>query len=381
MINRIKTVKYLVVGSGFFGSTIAERIANDKGETVVVLEKRNHIGGNCFSTVDEETGIEYHKYGTHIFHTSNEKVWQYINRFCTFNSYRHKVLTQYKNRVYQMPINLSTINFFYGLNLKPFEMGNFLNNMIEKEKIERPSNLEEKAISLIGKSLYEAFIYGYTIKQWGICPKELPENILNRLPVRNNYKSDYFDDFWQGVPLGGYGSIFEKMLVNKNIIVYLNIDFFDVKHLISNDCCIIYTGPVDRFFEYKYGKLGWRSLTFEKEILPVCDFQGTSVMNYADVSVPYTRIHEFKHLHEERNYSSNKTLIFKEYPKNADYNDDPYYPINTNRDKEIYQKYSEASSNEKNVIFGGRLGSYKYLDMDKAVLCALETYEGKIKWK
>jgi UDP-galactopyranose mutase len=375
----LKKTKYLIVGAGFFGAVIAERIANDKNELVVVIDKRDHIGGNSYSKIDDETGIEYHKYGSHIFHTSNEKVWRYINRFCTFNNYRHKVLTTYRNKVYQMPINLDTINSFYGMNLKPFEAKEFLRSEIEKEKIEIPSNFEEKAISLMGRRLYEAFIKGYTIKQWGIDPKLLPSNIITRLPVRYDYNNYYFDDPWQGIPLEGYGSLFEKILKHKNIKVYLNTDFFTIRNLLSPNCCIVYTGPIDCFFDYKFGKLGWRTLSFEKEILSVDNFQGTTVMNYAESSIPFTRIHEFKHFHVERRYTQEKTIIFREYSKNLGPMDDPYYPINTERDKKIFEKYYEESKKIKNIIFGGRLGTYKYLDMDKAIESALKTYDEKIK--
>jgi UDP-galactopyranose mutase len=375
----LDNLKYLVVGTGFFGSVMAERIAEDKGERVIVIDKREHIGGASFSKVDGETGIEYHKYGSHIFHTAIEKVWQYINRFCTFNSYRHKVLTTYHNKVYRMPINLQTINAFYGLNLTPAEAESFIKSEVDKEQISNPTNLEEKAISLIGKPLYEALIKGYTAKHWGTDPKTLPAEIITRLPVRFNYKSDYFDDPWQGIPIEGYGRLFEKMLAHRNTDIYPNTDFFSIRHLIPKDCCIVYTGRVDQFFDYKHGELGWRTLSFGREVHQVGDFQGTAVMNYAEASLPYTRTHEFKHLHEERNYSKDITLIFREYSKPLTEGDDPYYPMNTAKDREIHRKYQKEIERKENVIFGGRLAGYRYLNMDQTIASALKTYDEKIK--
>jgi len=375
----LENLKYLVVGAGFFGSVIAERIAEDKGERVVVIDKRNHIGGTSYSESDRETGIEYHRYGSHIFHTSIEDVWKYINKFGKFNSYRHKVLTSYDDKIYQMPINLETINTFYRLSLQPSEAEKFIKSEVEKENTKNPTNLEDKAISLIGRPLYEAFIKGYTIKHWGADPKNLPAEIITRLPVRFNYKSDYFDDPWQGLPIEGYGQLFEKMLTHRNIDVYTNTDFFNIRHLIPRDCCVIYTGRVDQFFDYKHGELGWRTLSFEREVHQVGDFQGTAVMNFAEASIPYTRTHEFKHLHEERNYSNDSTLIFREYSKQLTEGDDPYYPINMSSDKEIHKKYQAEIEKNENVIFGGRIAAYRYLNMDQTIASALETYDEKIK--
>jgi len=374
-----QNLKYLVVGAGFFGSVIAERIAEDMGARVAVIDKRDHIGGASFSKEDAETGIEYHMYGSHIFHTSIEKVWRYMNRFCTFNSYRHKVLTTYENKIYQMPINLETINAFYGLNLKPSEAENFIKAEIKKEGIHNPNNLEEKAISLIGRPLYEAFIKGYTMKHWGTDPRNLPAHIITRLPVRFHYKTDYFDDPWQGIPAEGYGELFKNILSHKNIDLYLSTDFFAVRHLIPPDCCMVYTGRLDQFFDYKHGLLSWRTLTFEREVHEVSDFQGTAVMNYAEASIPYTRTHEFKHLHEERDYDGEKTLVFREFPRELGDGDDPYYPMNTAKDREIYERYQEEVQKTKNVIFGGRLAEYRYLNMDQTIARGLKTYNEKIK--
>lgn len=371
-------LKFLVVGSGFFGSVIAERIANDLKERVLVIDKRPHIGGNCFSEDDNKTEIHYHKYGTHIFHTSNKIVWDYINRFTEFNGYFHQVLTTYKNKVYQMPINLETINSFYNLNLKPYEVDGFLEKEIAKEKIINPKNFEEKAISLIGRPLYEAFIKGYTKKQWQRNPELLPEFILKRLPLRKNYNESYYFSRWQGIPLMGYTEIFRKLLNNKNIEVKLNTDYFEIRENIPETTFVIYSGPIDKYFDYKYGRLEWRTLEFKKRILSVEDYQGTSVMNYAEESIPCTRIHEPRHLHPEKNYTKEKTLIIEEYSKPDDGNN-PYYPINDERNQKLILKYRDETQTLKNVTISGRLGDYQYYDMHQTIAMALELYENKIK--
>ncbi len=371
----LKNVKYVIIGSGFFGAVLAERIANRLNEKVVVIEKRNHIGGNCYSLNEPETGIHYHLYGTHIFHTSNERVWKYINRFTEFNNYYHQVLTTYKGKAYQMPVNLETINSFYGINLKPFEVDDFLQKEIEKEKISEPANFEEKAISMMGRPLYEAFIKGYTIKQWQKDPRDMPVSILKRLPFRKNYNESYYFSRWQGIPTEGYGRIFEKLLESKNIEVKLNVDYFKIKDLISPESRLIYSGPIDQFFNYKFGKLEYRTLKFEKEIKPYEDFQGTSVMNYADPEIPYTRIHEPRHLHPERtDYPSNKTLIIKEFSR-LDDGSNPFYPINDERNQNLILKYRNEAAGLKNTIISGRLGEYKYFDMHDTINYALNVFD------
>jgi UDP-galactopyranose mutase len=368
-------IKYLVVGSGFFGSVLAERIANKLGENVLIVEKRNHIGGNCFSLDDPDTGIHYHLYGTHIFHTSNERVWKYINQYTEFNSYYHQVLTIHKGKVYQMPVNLETINSFYNVNLKPFEVEAFLKKEIAKDNITEPRNFEEKAISMMGRPLYEAFIRGYTLKQWQKDPKDMPENVLKRLPFRKNYNESYYYSRWQGIPLDGYGKIFEKMLSSEKIEVKLNVDFFDIRDQIPENVKVIYSGPIDQYFGYKHGKLEYRTLRFEKEIHPYDDYQGTSVMNYADQEVPYTRIHEPRHLHPERgDYPSDKTLIIKEYSL-LDDGTNPYYPINDDRNQSLILKYREEASQLQNTIISGRLGEYRYFDIHDTINHALEVYD------
>lgn len=372
-------LKYLVVGAGFFGAVIAERIAADLGERVLVVEKRPHIGGNSYSEDDPETGIECHLYGSHIFHTSDEAVWRYINRFAGFNAYRHKVLTRYGDRVYLMPINLATINSFYGLDLSPTEAEAFIREEIAKERIADPKNLEEKAVSLVGRPLYEAFVKGYTLKQWETDPRELPADIITRLPFRFSYKGDYFNDPWQGIPLVGYAALFRNLLSHPNIEVRLDTDFFAIRHLVPEGCRVVFTGPVDRFFDYRFGTLAWRGLRFEKEVVAVGDFQGTSVMNYAESSVPFTRIHEFRHYHDERTYPADKTVIFREFSLTARQGQDPYYPVNTKADRETYALYQAAAAALPGVTFGGRLGNYLYLDMDKTIAAALKTYREQFR--
>ncbi len=375
----LQGLKYLVVGSGFFGAVIAERIANDLGERVLVVDKRSHVGGNSYSEVDPESGVEYHKYGSHIFHTKNQLVWEYCNRFCTFNNYRHKVLTNYMGRIYQMPINLSTINGFYGTSLNPDQSRQFIAEEISRETFAAPANLEEKAVSQIGRPLYNAFIKGYTAKQWETDPRLLPADIINRLPVRFDYNADYFNDPWQGIPTDGYGALFRMLLKHPRIEIQLNTDFSEIRSHIPTDCLIIYSGQIDQFFNYQHGILGWRTLRLENDVVQAGDFQGTSVMNYSDESVPFTRIHEFRHYHKERIYPRDKTFICREYSKTWHQGDEAYYPINTNADNVVYNRYVAAAARYKNIIFGGRLGSYSYMDMDQVIGHALRTYEDSIK--
>lgn len=370
-------LKYLVVGSGLWGAIFAERIATELSEKVLVIDKRSHWGGNCYSEIDSETGIEYHKYGTHVFHTSSQRVWEYVNRFSSFNNYKHKVLITYKNKVYFMPINLSTINSYYGLNLKPYEAQNFIQEEIKKANITNPQSLEEKAISLIGKPLYEAFIKGYTQKQWETEPKNLPSEIITRLPVRTDYNVNYFSDKYEGIPICGYGEMIKKILSHPNIELKLNTNYYDIKEQVPADCKIIFTGMLDELLDYKFGALDWRSLDFEWQTHNVADFQGTSVMNYGNLEIPYTRIHEFKHLHPERKeiFDKAQTIISLEYPKTFQKGDIAYYPINDEKNSKLYTLYKQEVEKNPNFIIGGRLGAYKYWDMDKAIENSLETFD------
>ncbi len=374
-----KNYRYVIVGSGFFGAVIAERIASDLKKEVLILERRGHVGGNSFSEDDVETGIHYHKYGPHIFHTSDDGVWKYINNFAQFNNYYHQVLSCHKNRMYQLPINLETINNFYNVNLKPFEVDSFLATEIRKEHLAEPSNFEEKAISMVGRPLYEAFIKNYTQKQWGRAPVSLPAAILTRLPFRTNYLESYFEDSWQGIPIGGYTKIFEKMFNNSNIQVVLNTDFFTVRHLLRDDAVIIYTGPLDKLFDYCYGRLEWRKVSFKKEIVNVADYQGTAVINYPEEKFLYTRIVEPKHFHPEKVAKTGRTLIVKEYSEDDSTGEFPFYPINDNINQVIADKYKAEAAKIPRLFIGGRLGEYQYYNMDAVIKKALSLYYNEIK--
>ncbi len=368
----------IVVGAGFYGATLAERIAAVLDRKVCVLERRPHIGGNSYSETDPATGIEYHKYGSHLFHTNSAAVWRYLRRFTTFTNYRHRVLTIHNGQVYPLPINLGTICAFFGRRLTPSEARALIQRQTDAENIGRADNLEEKAIALIGRPLYEAFIRGYTKKQWQTEPRELPASIINRLPVRFNFEPYYFADKYEGLPTDGYTAIFRRMLDSPRIDVRLGVDFFDVRQAVQAHQLVIYSGPIDRYFDYRLGELTWRTLDFEKEALALDDYQGAAVVNYADEDVPYTRIHEFKHLHPERRYAADRTLICREYARFARRGDEPYYPVNTARDRQLFAAYQRLAAGERNVLFGGRLGSYQYLDMHQAIGAALSDFRKKV---
>ncbi len=362
----------MVVGAGFYGSVMAERFANELGWKVVVLEKRNHIGGNCWSCPDPETGIEVHEYGPHIFHTSHEQGWKYLNRFTKFNNYRHTVWATRKGKVYPLPFGLAAINLLLGRRLSPDEARAWVAEEVRKTGIADPKNLEEKALSLIGRPLYEAFVKEYNEKHWGMKPTELPAYIITRLPIRYTYNVGYYNDRWEGIPIDGYGAIFKKLLEHPNIEVRLNTDYFSVRNSLPPHDLLIYTGPIDRFFDYKHGRLGWRSVRFEKQVLDIKDFQGTSVMNECDGDVPYTRTHEFKHFTPELKFD--RTVIFREYSFAPGLDDDLYYPVRTNEDVARHAKYLAEAATVPHVIFGGRLGAYAYLDMENTVSTALDKY-------
>jgi UDP-galactopyranose mutase len=367
----------IVVGAGFYGATLAERIAAH-GRTVCVLERRPHLGGNCYSETDAKTGIEYHKYGSHLFHTNSEDVWLYLHRFTAFTNYRHRVLTVHNGQIYPMPINLGTICAFLGRYLSPSEAREWIRRQADAETSAAPDNLEEKAMSLIGRPLYEAFIRGYTKKQWQTDPRQLPASIINRLPVRFNFDPYYFADKYEGLPVDGYTTVFRRMLDSPRIDIRLGVDFFAARQALSPHQLVIYSGPIDRYFEYRLGELSWRTLDFEREACSLDDYQGAAVVNYADEDVPYTRIHEFKHLHPERRHPAERTLICREYSRFARRGDEPYYPVNTARDRQLFAAYNRLAARETNVLFGGRLGSYQYLDMHQAIASALSDFRKKV---
>ena len=376
-LDAARSADLVVVGSGFFGLTIAERAATE-GYQVVILDRRNHIGGNAYSDFEPETGIEIHRYGSHLFHTSNVRVWDYVRNFTEFNNYRHHVLTNHQGRIYPMPVSLATMCDFFGQALSPNEAKELVESQIRAESIVDPTNLEDKAISLIGRPLYEAFIRGYTAKQWQTDPKELPPEIITRLPVRYTFNTRYFNDTWEGLPADGYTKWLTKMATHPRIDVHLDTDFFDIRDSLPSGKPIVYTGPIDEYFGFSEGHLTWRTLDFETEVLNTPDFQGTSVMNYADESVPFTRIHEFQHLHPERKNTSGKTVIMREFSRFAQRSDEPYYPINTAEDRQRLKAYRDAADRETSVIFGGRLGTYQYLDMHMAIASALTTFDNEV---
>ena len=378
------TADLVVVGSGLFGLTIAEQAATELGLKVALLDRRSHIGGNAYSEKEKQTGIEVHRYGAHLFHTSNERVWEYVNRFTEFTNYVHRVYTRHNGIVYPMPINLGTINQFFNAAYSPAEAKALIAEQAGELAGTDPQNLNDKGISLIGRPLYEAFIKHYTAKQWQTPPEELPASIISRLPVRYNYDNRYFNDKYEGLPVDGYTAWLERMAAHPNIEVYLNTDFFEPGHQYSRENVlgqipVVYTGPVDRYFDYAEGDLSWRTIDLEEEVLPIEDFQGCSVMNYPDADVPFTRIHEFRHFHPERDYTKDATVIMREYSRFANKGDEPYYPVNTSVDREKLLAYRDLAKGENNVLFGGRLGTYKYLDMHMAIGAALSMFDNKIR--
>jgi UDP-galactopyranose mutase len=369
----------VVVGSGLFGLTIAERCATDLGLKVLIIERRSHLGGNAYSEVDPETGIEVHVYGAHLFHTSNERVWEYVNRFTTFTGYQHRVFAKYHGQVYSFPMNLGLLNQFFGRSFTPDEARAHIAEQASEIDTAAASNLEEKAISLIGRPLYEAFVKGYTAKQWQTDPTELSADIISRLPVRYTFDNRYFSDTYEGLPTDGYTAWLTRMADHPNIEVRLDTDFFDVVDDFRGRVPIVYTGPVDEYFGNSEGRLSWRTVDLERSTVDTDDFQGTSVMNYNDIDVPYTRIHEFKHFHPERTHLPGKSVIVHEYSRFAEEGDEPYYPINTPADRETLLRYRELAKAEPMVLFGGRLGTYKYLDMHMAIGSALSMYDNQLR--
>ena len=380
------TYDLIVVGSGLFGLTVAERAASQLGKNVLIVERRPHLGGNAYSEAEPETGIEVHKYGAHLFHTSNKRVWDYVNQFTDFTGYQHRVFAMHNGTAYQFPMGLGLINQFFGKYYSQEDAKKLIQEQAAEINSEDATNLEEKAISLIGRPLYEAFIRDYTAKQWQTDPKELPAGNITRLPVRYTFDNRYFNDTYEGLPVDGYAAWLNNMADHELIEVRLNTDWFEVRDQIradNPDAPVVYTGPLDRYFNYEEGTLGWRTLDFETEVLDIPDFQGTSVMNYNDAEFPYTRIHEFRHFHPERAdvYPKDKKVIMKEYSRFAEGDDEPYYPINTPDDREMLLKYRERADKETadhKVFFGGRLGTYQYLDMHMAIASALNMFDNKL---
>lgn len=357
----------LIVGAGFSGAVIAEQLSKRPGFKILVIDERSHLGGNCFSERDKDTGVMIHKYGPHIFNTDNEDIWNYINKFCEMVPFINRVKTVYNNKVYSMPINLHTINQFFGKNLNPKEAEIFISNLGDKTIVE-PKNFEEQALKFIGKDLYEAFFYGYTKKQWGCEPSALPASVLKRLPIRFNYNDNYYSNNFQGIPRNGYTPIFNQMLSHPNIEVKLNTKF-DEKFDNKDFDHIFYSGPIDTFFKYKYGKLGYRTVYFEREEV-IGDYQGNAVINYADPNVSYTRVHEHKHFTPWENHE--KSVYFKEFSKETTETDIPYYPKRLEADLKILELYQVEVDKLRKITFIGRLATYRYMDMHHIIKDALE---------
>jgi UDP-galactopyranose mutase len=348
----MEEINAVVAGAGIWGCTVARRLA-EAGKKVLVLEKRQAVGGNVRCETDKKTGIEIHLYGSHIFHTHNDEVWKFIRQFIEFNGYQHKVMARHNGQTYFLPLGLALINKFFNTELLPSQVDEFMKD---------PAH---------ANAIFDAFFRGYTSKQWGRPPESIDPDIIRRVPVRANYDVNYFNDYNQGIPLSGYNSLFDRLLEHKNIKVECNSeyklgDFPGIK--------TYYSGPLDKLFEYRHGALPWRSLRFETERLELADFQGTSVVNYPEVEVPYTRIHEFKHYHPEQKevMANAETIIMREYPSQWKIGDEPYYPISDSSALEQAEKYRQEAQKITNLVVGGRLGAYKYLDMDQAMASALE---------
>lgn len=367
---------YLVVGAGLFGAVFAHEAAQ-RGHKVKVIEKRDHVAGNIYTK--EVHGIQVHQFGAHIFHTSKKEIWKYVNQFAEFNRYTNSPVANYNGEIYNLPFNMNTFNKLWGVATPKEAMAK-----IEEQRSvlngKKPENLEEQAISLIGTDIYEKLIKGYTEKQWGRKATELPAFIIRRLPVRLTYDNNYFNDTYQGIPIGGYTQIVEKMLDHDNITVETGVDFFDRKEeYLKEYDKVVFTGMIDQFFDYKLGELEYRSLRFETEVLDEDNHQGNAVVNYTDAETPYTRIIEHKHF-EFGKGEKGKTVITREYPADWKRGDEPYYPVNDSKNNSLYKQYQELASKEaENVIFGGRLGQYRYYNMDQVIGAALITVKNEFE--
>lgn len=360
-----KKYDYLIVGSGLFGAIFAYE-AKKRGKECLVIERRDHIAGNIYC--ENVHGINVHKYGAHIFHTSNRAVWDYINQFAEFNNYINSPVAVYKDELYNLPFNMNTFSKMWGIKT-PAEARAIIEKQKAEYNITEPKNLEEQALSLIGKDVYEKLIKGYTEKQWGRSCTELPAFIIKRLPVRYTYDNNYFNDRWQGIPIGGYTKIIEKMLEGIDVLTSTSFEDYKAAHDIS-DMRIVYTGNIDEYFGYKYGALQYRTVRFETEYMPDTDnYQGNAVVNYTEREVPYTRVIEHRHFEK---CDAKGTVVSKEFSSEWSVGIEPYYPINNDENNALYKRYEQLALQEKNVIFGGRLGKYKYYDMDKVIEAALQ---------
>lgn len=355
---------YLIVGAGLYGATLSQ-ILTERGFKCLVIDRREHIGGNIYTKKVED--IDVHVYGAHIFHTSNENVWNYVNRFSKFNRFTNAPIANYKGEIYNLPFNMNTFNKMWGV-ITPDEARGKIEEQRSAHKVEIPQNLEEQAINLVGLDIYEKLIRGYTEKQWGRPCSALPPFIIKRLPVRFTYDNNYFDDLYQGIPVDGYTVMAERMLDGAE--VRLGIDYLQSKTELSRLAKnVVYTGTIDSYFDYCYGRLEYRNVRFENEILDTENYQGNAVVNYTDSDTPYTRIIEHKHFAFGK---QPKTVISREYSAECTQGDEPYYPVNDEKNSALYEKYRSLAAKEQNVIFGGRLGEYRYYDMDKVILAAFE---------
>ena len=365
-----KSYDYLIVGAGLYGAIFAHELTA-AGKKCLVIDKRDHLAGNIYTYQWE--GIQVHKYGAHIFHTNNPQVWEYVNRFATFNRYTNSPIANYKGEIYNMPFNMNTFNKMWGV-ITPAEAQAKIEEQKAQAGITDPQNLEEQAISLVGTDIYEKLVKGYTQKQWGRPCDQLPAFIIRRLPVRFTYDNNYFNALYQGIPVGGYTQIVEKLL--EGVEVRLNTDYLEHRQEL-NDLAekVVYTGPIDAYFDYSQGVLEYRSVRFETELLEMENYQGNAVVNYTDAETPYTRIIEHKHFEFG---TQPKTVISREYSAEWSKGDEPYYPVNDQKNTEVYEKYKKLAEQQNGVIFGGRLGEYKYYDMDKVVEVALAAVEKEL---
>lgn len=370
----------IVVGAGFFGLTIAENFSRELNLPVLVIEKRGFIGGNAYSYLDSNTGIEIHKYGSHLFHTSNPDVWNYVNQFSSFNSYTHNAMSLHQGQYYPIPINLQTISQIFGKALTPKQAREVIQADVKSHRREESEaeSFETRALDTIGPRLYESLIRGYTTKQWQTPASSLPAQVFTRLPIRFDFNNRYFEDTWEGLPVDGYYKLFERMASHPKIQVQLETDYFKSDWFKDESILTVYTGPVDRFWSYQYGTLGWRTLDFTLETHSMDYYQGSAIVNYPDPEFDFTRIHEFKFLHPERPYVPGKTVIAKEFSRLAGQEDEPYYPINTPEDRAKLLLYRQLATRRPETIFGGRLGSYLYLDMHMAIASALNVFRNQI---
>ena len=362
---------YLIVGAGLFGAVFAYE-ATKKGKKCLVIDKRDHIAGNIYTK--ETENINVHQYGAHIFHTSDRKIWDYVNSFADFNNYINSPVAVYKDELYNLPFNMNTFSKMWNIKT-PSEAKAIIEKQIEELNITEPQNLEEQALSLVGTDVYEKLIKGYTEKQWGRNCKELPAFIIKRLPLRFTYDNNYFNDRYQGIPIGGYTKIVEKMLEGSDVL--LDTDYFEfIKDNEGIADKVLFTGMIDEYYDFCYGHLEYRTVRFETEVLDCDNYQGNAVVNYTDREVPYTRIIEHKHFEFGK---QEKTIISREYSTEWESGMEPYYPVNNERNNDLFEKYKALADKEEKVIFGGRLGNYKYYDMDKVIIAALEAVEKYVR--